>query len=180
MRQSEESPIISPRQPQEWARYWLDTIRRLPRVVSEPDLDALRLILFAHSPSNGIDDGAARVRYLVSSKLLPSFLMRESEHQVLSAALKAVFDDGDFASQRLAELGPALIVGSVFNRPPHQSDLDRMGLEYRSGFALSPLTILFCKMHSIIDGPSLFSAINDESRKAEFFRTLSSLCDSSH
>jgi hypothetical protein len=171
----------SSEQAQLWAEHWLERLRDLPRVVTSSDLESLRLLIFGAGKSWGIADGAARIRYLVGSKLIRHIGTVDQpvgqSDDLLEKAFKEVIADGEVASEELARLAPGLLIGTSGQRAPCAFDLRRMALEYKSGFALSPLTIHFCEMHSIYDGAKLISAVEDENTLAEHLNTIRMLAN---
>jgi hypothetical protein len=162
----------SAEQSQAWAEHWLQRLRRLPRVVTPAEIDSLKLLIFGSGQPWGIADGAARIRYLVGSKLISNFTANDQTDDHLENALTQVIAEGELASEELAVLAPGLLVGVPGQREPSFADLRRMGLEYKAGFALSPLTIHFCEMYSIKDGQKLMAAIDDEITRPDFLNTV--------
>jgi hypothetical protein len=161
----------TPSQRKFWADHWLQRLRQLPRLVTKSEVDSLKLLLLGGSESQGISDGAARIRYLVGAKLSLTFSLETLSDAMLENALHEVFTEGETAGNELSAL-PGLKVGIAGQRAPTANDLQRMGLEYKSGFALSPLTTLFCTMHAIQNGPSLFAALEDKGMLASYLTTI--------
>jgi hypothetical protein len=155
-----------------WAEHWLVRLRQLPRVVTESEIESLKLLLFGAGQSWGIADGAARIRYLVGSKLLNNLNIDGQDDDHLQKALGEVIAEGELAAEELAQLSPGLLIGVQGQRAPSQADLRRMGLEYKSGFAISHLTLQFCELHSIRDGADLLAAIDDPASRDVYLETI--------
>jgi hypothetical protein len=163
-----------------WAEHWLVRLRQLPRVVTESEIDSLKLLIFGAGQSWGIADGAARIRYLVGSKLINDLSINAQGDEHLEKALAQVIADGELAAEELAKLSPGLLIGVEGQRAPSQADLRRMGLEYKSGFAISHLTLQFCELHSIRDGADLLAAIDDLAARDVYLETIRVLAAGSH
>jgi hypothetical protein len=172
MTQEDASNNRSNEQTQLWAEQWLQGLRKLPRVITSAEIESLQLLVFSGGQSWGIADGAARIRYLVSSKLVSNVSINDLFQNHLETALRQVIAEGAVASEELALLAPGLQVGMSGQREPTSFDLRRMGLEYKAGFALSQMTIHFCEMHSIKNGSTLLAAIEDKALRVDYLNTL--------
>jgi hypothetical protein len=158
-----------------WAEHWLVRLRQLPRVVTESEIESLKLLIFGSAESWGIADGAARIRYLVGSKLINNLGINVQGDDYLEKALGEVIAEGERAVEELAKLPVGLLLGTLGQRDPSPNDLRRMGLEYKSGFAISHLTLQFCELHSIRNGAQLLKAIDDQQNREIYLETLKAL-----